>query len=794
MVPEIHPGRRLLEQTDKICLDLPVSNQLIHRRYVMAKEKETKIEASGMASESKKAPARDKVETERSQFRALTLANPNYFGNLQVSAFEPVKVMLSNKNYEEAKCVGFNPQTERLEAVVYIKRETGYGGDICSNGSVEFVRFYLSYNNGATWLDQGFVGFKVYDIPGPKPLEYDATLKIDPKKLFCFAENLPLVRAILSWNSIPPANTPGFTPVYGNVLDAHIQIEPRKFFVFKDLVEELEIKLPPQLIEAIDLEQPVPTAQPLQAEIAELVQQYQEKGIPPHRFLFSEIHPLIEKAGLDEMMLQPDFSGKLLGLDLSLSDILAKLLKTDGDTRFEELKCVGLNTRSNHLAGVLTVKLPNGYSGKLCSKGSTEYVAFWIDYGDGAGWTYAGTSSVVVHDIINMPANGLQYAVSLPVNFNCRRQPCEKGPRTARVRAILSWEVPPPPGNPNYVPTWGNREETLVHIMPGPECNLDDHTPYMDTVGNMAVCDINQTSGLASGAGVVAAFTANRSPFGGTVTITGFILNPPNVMAGALPFKYRVLVRELPTMGGPGPWQPLANSFNITITEQNGLGMPVQYNDTQSIGGDGFYTYREQAYPNQWREVAANVLAKWITATPMTGMWEIMLEAKLPDGTILPVGTILCLDDGSTRSSVKVWLDEVAPSADVTITGFSRGGGPVQPAVDCGTFQVGDIIYGKYASFDEHFNRLTLTVEPAGPAAGAIVNPSSRRFGFPDFVPTTGESGNWTLDTSGMQACGYVVRLWSIDRTIVNSGSIGWGRPDSVGFCLKDPNQNDGDC
>ena len=758
----------------------------------MAKKKETKIEESGKDAEVKQAPSRAKVETERSQFRALTLANPNYFGNLPVSAFEPVKVMISNRSYEEAKCVGFNPQTERLEAVVHIKRETGYGGDICSNGSAEYVRFYLSYDNGATWLDQGFVGFKVFDIPGPKPLEYDATLKIDPKKLFCFSENLPLARAILSWNSVPPANTPAYTPVYGNVLDAHIQIEPRKFFVFNDLIQELEIKLPPQLIEAIDLEQSIPTPQPQPVEAVELARLYQEKGIPPHRFLFSEIQPLIAKSGLDDVMLQPEAGSNLLGLDINLADLLAKLLQTDGDTRYEELKCVGLNPRTNHLAGVLTVKLPNGYSGHLCSKGSTEYVAFWIDYGDGAGWTYTGTASVIVHDLTHLPAQGLQYAVSLPVNFNCRRQPCEKGPKTARVRAILSWEVPPPPGNPDYVPTWGNREETLVHIMPGPECNLDDHTPYMDTVGNMAVCDIDQTTGLATGPGVLAAFSANQSPFGGTVTITGFILNPPNVMAGAAPFKYRLSARELPSIGGPGPWQPMANSFDIIVTEQNGLGIPIQYHATQSIDADGFYTYREQAYPNQWREVGANVMAKWITSSPLTGMWEIMLEAKLPDGTILPAGTILCADDGSTRSNVKVWLDELAPSADVKITGYSRGGGPVQPAVDCGTFQVGDVIHGTYASFDEHFNRLTLTVEPVGPAAGATVSPGSRRFGFPDFVPTTGETGNWTLDTSGMQACGYVVHLWTIDRTIVNSGHIGWGRPDTVGFCLKDPNSDEG--
>ena len=35
-----------------------------------------------------------------------------------------------------------------------------------------------------------------------------------------------------------------------------------------------------------------------------------------------------------------------------------------------------------------------------------------------------------------------------------------------RIRAILSWSVAPPCANPNYVPTWGNREETLINIAP----------------------------------------------------------------------------------------------------------------------------------------------------------------------------------------------------------------------------------------------------------------------------------------------------------------------------------------
>jgi hypothetical protein len=300
------------------------------------------------------------------------------------------------------------------------------------------------------------------------------------------------------------------------------------------------------------------------------------------------------------------------------------------------------------------------------------------------------------------------------------------------------------------------------------------------------VCKIDQATGLASGPGIVAAFNAFEAPFGGSIRITGFILNPPNQMAGAAPIKYRVSVRDR-SGAIPGPWQPLANSFTITITEQNGIGLPVQYNTTQSIDADGFYTYREQTYPNQWREVAMNVLASWETLGQAPGLWEIRLEAKLPDNTILPAGTILCEEDGTTRSTVLVRLDERAPSAAVAITGFSRDGGPVNPAVSCGTFQVGDVLHGTYSTFDAegHFSRLSLRVEPAGPANGATVNPASRS--YPALVPTIGENGTWTLDTSPMDPCGYVIYLDVSDRTIVHSGSLGWDNHASAGFCLKTP-------
>lgn len=57
-------------------------------------------ESTGQLEESDAALV-SRFEKERKQFRALVLANPNYFGNLKVSPFQPVLNIQSNTTYEE---------------------------------------------------------------------------------------------------------------------------------------------------------------------------------------------------------------------------------------------------------------------------------------------------------------------------------------------------------------------------------------------------------------------------------------------------------------------------------------------------------------------------------------------------------------------------------------------------------------------------------------------------------------------------------------------------------------------
>src|SRR5262245_60375690 len=89
----------------------------------------------------------------RQQAHMLLAQQPNYFGNLPELGIPPVVEIVADTFFEEATCVAFNPDTDVLEATIEVKRAFGYGGDPCSPGSTEWVRFYLSYDDGATWED-----------------------------------------------------------------------------------------------------------------------------------------------------------------------------------------------------------------------------------------------------------------------------------------------------------------------------------------------------------------------------------------------------------------------------------------------------------------------------------------------------------------------------------------------------------------------------------------------------------------------------------------------------------------
>jgi hypothetical protein len=685
---------------------------------------------------------------ERLQFKKLLLANPNHFGNL-AEKFGPAAFKLnSNSFYEELGCVGYHPQQEMLEAVVYVKQQGGYGTDVCGTGTPEFVRFYTSRDNGASWHDEGLTGFQAFNIPASvtskQRLEYATSLKINPKRRLCFVDNhLMLVRAILSWNNPPPANAPNWTPVWGGVRDATVQIEPRRFFFPKDIFEIAKIKPVLALTDLLDSNQMLPTVQKT-LSVADLSVLYKDAKVPQHRFAFKEIAQFANsKADISAEMLTQMIPG--IKLDPGIFEKLFPV--TDGDTGFEELKCIGLDP--NHpdmLVGVIEVKKNNGYSGGPCTNGSTEYVSFWADFdGNGSFEAFIGTGQVQVYDLPNIPANGVHYSVQVPINLSDFRQKCQKGAKVVRIRAILSWNSPA--SDANDVPTWGNREETLIHIAPA----VSAPAGKIAIIGGIAVSNIGAISGLTL-PGAVYAYN-NLAPdslgracaFGGRVTVNGTPINT---------FSYKVEVRPY---NSSGAWNAVVT--DIVATRSDGTTF------IHSALPDGRFLYLN------YTQNVLSVMAQWDTTG--VDLWDMRLTTF--DTALNVAGVDLH----------RVQLYNKAPEADIVIT---AGTG------DCGRFRIGDSMIGDFVARDvasfpsgtiDMLASFSIAVEPVfSPPDPVVITPSS---GTSSTVAAPG--AGWTLATTGMRSCGYIIRVVATNRTILNSVGIGFHSSDSSGFCLLMPDE-----
>ena len=181
------------------------------------------------------------------------------------------------------------------------------------------------------------------------------------------------------------------------------------------------------------------------------------------------------------------------------------------------------------------------------------------------------------------------------------------------------------------------------------------------------------------------------------------------------------------------------------------------------------------------KSVAGNLLARFKAVEE--GLHTVFLQVR-------EQGTAVILATSATEA---FFVDNTPPSVDVEIT---SGAG------NCGKFTIGEVLVGTYSMADLHSRSLSLTVTPQPEAAGghlaitsvvpaALLPPplpgptASNGLSYAALtLDTSGASGNWELDTTGMDPCGYNIRIWGVDRTIVNSGFIGWKTPDIEGFCL----------
>jgi hypothetical protein len=692
------------------------------------------------------------VPHERVKFKALLAKNPNYFGTVAESELPVVVAMSGNTTYEELDCVSFNPDQDLLEATVSVKLPFGYGGNLCSAGSREYVRFFLDYGSG--WVDAGLTSIEVHDIPNgidchdePRlPLTYTATVKVGPEQRRCKYPVLPNVRAILSWQVAPTG--PTFTPVWGNVRECHIQVKPRPAWVI-DLVDELsaiakvDLQLPADFTYAGPI--PLPGPDPAPLTLTDLAQLYgpaaekarpraAEQRVPAHRFGFAELaaaqaSPMLGVELIDQQVEQWNAAG------LSWAEAAAAIDEVDADVTFEQLECLGLDNNIDRLVATFLIKRPYGYNGGLCQPGSREYVAFWADWDNSCSWDYLGTVSVPVHDLSPLPAGGLCYAAPLKVDLTHQRRPCAS-PHVVRVRAVLSWNVPPSTVNPDALSVWGNRIDAHVQIAPGPQVPPGSVEPLIGLMGGIPVSHIALPTGLTDA-------SAHFALLGGAIPAD------PNSLGRPCPFARRVAIQGPPFPGffyrlqvkraADINWQTVNNSF--TVWDVTGTIPTLQV----AIGD--YFAYLGGAVN------ADNVLAEWDTAGD--DLWDVKLDIQ---------GVV-----GADQRRLQLHNNGPGVAIDIDVL-----------AGNCGKFPVGTLLAGRFVARDEYLADYSLGTAPFPAPPGALSPPGAV---FTQTAPPPGDP--WSLDTTNMTPCGYVIEVTAASRAIYNSSPAYTSATATAGFCLE---------
>ena len=687
---------------------------------------------------------------ERLHFESMLAKNPNYFGNIPGSKLKASFQLVTDTSYEELTCVGYNPDTSNMEATFSIKRSVGYLGNLCTRGSFEYVRFYMDFHDGAGFKDQGWVRVNVHDIPAEKdckgksifPIKYVATLKRKGWNISsCKHPKLPTLRAILSWNNRPPADSPDWKPVWGNVMDCNVQLKP--WFIGYPFLPKYEISL----LKYLDLAKDFPGL--TSKEIGEMagidlskisedvpsqdLQEFAESSkklkVPATRFMYKTVQKMIQYPTSEISLANKGILSKLK-IDINeLIDTFGELIpidKSKANVNYEELVCVGLDYNTESLVATIKIKKENGYNGDLCSKGSKEYVAFWIDWKDKCKWRYLDTVELKVHDIDrDKKEKDLCYTVRLPIDAKYYRKLCSN-PNIIRVRAVLSWNALPSTTNPDKLEYYGNRLDAHIQIKPGFKIVPGEVFPLFNIIGGIDVGNVDNSTGLTK-PGAFFAFNGLHVP--GGAPFTGVIvLNGPSFPG----YRYKIRITNL----NNGTVTYATNSF--TVVGHLPHAPWVQYT-TQSVDSQGYYPF----LPHDKNTL--NVLAR----IPSLSEDKFRVEIEI--------------DTVSGSFSKAIQIDNTLPEVILSV---DDGG-------DCTHYKQGDTITGHYYVYDKYIRNWSF-----GSTWGGAANGVSNTPGLPG-------AAFGIVTTANAHPCGSV-SLVARDKTIVNSQSLRGYVRRSYNVCLQD--------
>jgi hypothetical protein len=179
------------------------------------------------------------------------------------------------------------------------------------------------------------------------------------------------------------------------------------------------------------------------------------------------LQPELASQSLRKLLLaNPEYFGNLPEKSFQV------VLNISGDTAFETLGCVSYVPLLNQLYASIQLKRDWGYSLAQGNSNSREYVRFYLSSDRGATWHNEGLTAFSVGD--DPGARPRIHIVAKRIDLS---ETIKSGQHPPLVRAILSWNTPPPPDVPDWTPLWGNVLDTQIHNVRTDACRTDRLQP-----------------------------------------------------------------------------------------------------------------------------------------------------------------------------------------------------------------------------------------------------------------------------------------------------------------------------
>jgi hypothetical protein len=126
---------------------------------------------------------------------------------------------------------------------------------------------------------------------------------------------------------------------------------------------------------------------------------------------------------------------------------LSAVLNIQEDTAYECISRLSYDLEPGRICAAIHVKQSTGYSSEMLFQGSKEFVRFYQSYDGGSKWQDLGMRFVTVADAHRSEPLGCEVTLA----HTSANEPIPTGVRR-KIRAILSWNSPPPVGEPSWKP------------------------------------------------------------------------------------------------------------------------------------------------------------------------------------------------------------------------------------------------------------------------------------------------------------------------------------------------------